>query len=173
MSTYESVYLDSACLSKCCLWTLCPLLHLVVAVNQSMAKRPTYPTWQDAWISICLLVWQEYLSECRQASLFICISDWLSPVYLPCMFWYSLLACPATMFQCVFSSSVLCLSANISTSLPACLFGSVSSHPPRLTPDNATRAGNKGLQQSSVKVTETWLTEQASYSFGGINAAEQ
>lgn len=125
-----------------------------------------------AFLTICLLVWQEYLSDCRQASLFICISDWLPPVYSLCMFWYSLLACPASMFQHVFSSSVLCLSAYISTSLPPCLFGSVSSHPPRLTPDNATGASNRGLQQSSVKVIETWLTGQAAYSFGGINAAE-
>lgn len=149
------------------------LLSLTVPVSHSVAKRPAYPPWQVAWISICLRFWHECLSECRQAPLFIYISDWLSPVDSPRTFWYSPLACPATMFPCVFFSSALCLSANISTSLPACLFGSVSSHPPRLTPDNATRVGNRGPQQSSVKVTETWLTGQVAYSFGGINAAEQ
>lgn len=155
-----------------CSWTLCPLLSLI-APECSKAKLPTHSTWQNAWISICVSGWQEYLSECRQAPLFICISDWLSPAYLPRMFWYSLLACPATMFQCVFFSSFLCLSANISTSLPACLFGSASGHPPRLTPDNATRESYGGLQRSPVKVTETWLTGRAAYSFGEMNAAEQ
>ncbi len=126
-----------------------------------------------AFLTICLLVWQEYLSDCRQASLFICISDWLSPVYSPCMFSYSLLACPASMFHCVFSPQFyVCLPTSPPLCAPPCLFGSVSSHPPRLTPDNATRASNRGLLQSSVKVIETWLTGQAAYSFGGINAAE-
>lgn len=128
---------------------------IYISVSLSMVKHLTQPTWQNARISISLLVWQEYLSDCRQASRFICISDWLSPVCSLCMFWYSQLACPATMFQCVFLSSVLCLSANISTSLPACLFGPVSSHPPRLTPDNATRVDNRGVQQASVKVSKT------------------
>lgn len=60
----------------------------------------------------------------------------------------------------------------MSTSLTACLLGSVSSHPPRLTPDNATTVSKRGRQRSSVKVIQTWLTGQPAYSFGGINAAK-
>lgn len=55
----------------------------------------------------------------------------------------------------VFFSPQFCLSAYIFTSLPACLLGSVSSQPLRLTPDNAPSASNRGVQQTHAKVIET------------------
>lgn len=110
---------------------------------------------------------KKHLSDCRKVSLFICISDSLSCTYSPCMFlvFSSCLPCNHVS-ECVFFFffyfffsflfvSVLCLSAYIFTSAPAFLLGSLSSHPPRLTPGNATRASNRGIQQSSVKVIET------------------
>lgn len=167
----------STCLSLCCFWTpsSSALSALIcISVSHNMTKRPTHPTWQNACIS-------NYLSA-GLARVFVWLPRGFS-VYLH--IWLAV-SCLLTAYVLVFSTCLPCnhaslcvfppqfhvFSAYISTSLSACLFGSVSSHPPRLTPDNATRAGNKGLQQSSVKVIETWLTGQAAYSFGEINAAE-
>lgn len=62
-------------------------------------------------------------------------------VVLGILYWLALRPCFSVIFL-----RVLCLPAFISTSLPTCLFGSVSAHPPRQTPDNATRARNRKLQ---------------------------
>ena len=105
----------------------------------------------------------------------LCLSAYPTGCLLPacCMcfgilHWLALHPCFSVSFLWV-----LCLSAYVSTSLPTCLFGSVSSHPPRLTPDNATWACNRGLQQYSMKVTKKKrVTGQAADSSWEINAVE-
>lgn len=136
-----------------------------------MRKRLTHATWQNVCIS-------NYLSAgkniCLTADRLLCLSAYLTGCLLStrsiCFGILYLLALQPCFS--VFFFSVLCLSAYISTFLPTSLFGCVSSQSLRLTPDNATRAGNRGLQQSCVKVIETWLTGQAAYLFDRINVAE-
>lgn len=58
---------------------------ICISVSHSMMKHALLGK-KPEFLTICLLSWQDYLSDCQQASLFICISDWLSPIYSPCMF---------------------------------------------------------------------------------------
>lgn len=146
---------------------------IYISVSHSMTRRPTHPTWQNACISNYLSAGLATVFVWLPTGFSVYLHIWLAVSCLLAVYVLVFSSCmPCIHVSVCFFSSVLCLSAYISTSLPPCLFGSVSSHPPRLTPDNATRASNRGLQQSSVKVIETWLTGQAAYSFGGINAAE-
>lgn len=72
-----------------------------------------------ASLTICLLVWQEYLTDWRQASLFTA-SAYLTGRLLSTgrmTFWYSLLARPATMLRCVFPPR---LHVSLPTSSPLC-----------------------------------------------------
>lgn len=132
-------------------WTICPLFWQKALV------------WLPKGFSVYLHIWQPVL--------------YLFPLHV--LVFSACLPCNHVS-ECIFFFfffsflflSVLCLSAYIFTSAPAFLLGSLSSHPPRLTPGNATRASNRGIQQSSVKVIETWLTGQPAHSAGEINAAE-
>lgn len=132
----------------------CPHITYLHLSKPQYDSQHTLTGKMPEFLTICLLPGK---SICLTADRFLCLSAYLTGCLLStrrvCFGILFLLALQPCFS--VFSSSVLCLSAYMSTSLPACLLGSVSSHPARLTPDNATRASNRGMQQSSVKVIET------------------
>lgn len=132
-----------------------------------MKNRLTHATWQNVCISNYVSAGK---SICLTADRLLCLSAYLTGC---------LLSTRSVCFGILYLLALqLCFSFQFYVRLPAsppfcpplCL--AVSSQSPRLAPDNATRTGNRGPQQSSVKVIETWLTGQAAYSFGGINVAE-
>lgn len=130
-------------------------------------KRPTHSPWQNEWISNYLSAGQRRAFVWLPIGFSVYLHIWLAvSCLLPVRVLVFSSCLPCNHVSMSFFSSVLCLSP------AACLLGFVSRHPPRLTPDNAKGAGNRGMQQSSVKVIETWLTGQPAHSFGGINAVE-
>lgn len=92
--------------------------YIYISLSHAMTKHPTHSIWNNACISISLqLVWQEHLSECRQAALYICISDRLSSVCFPLLVFST--GSPASMFPRDFppSSMFACPTLHLSAHL--------------------------------------------------------